>query len=159
MQAQQYAAIAVALALTACNPFHHEQAVQIERGEVNATQRWNATLVTPSQLTGAVQVRGTAWMAPSSDNDTRVHISISNAAPGGVHPWQLHRGKCGTDQGTVGSADAYKALRVDNDGKASAETIVDTALPTSGDFFVAVYASPDNLATTIACGNLAPPVQ
>jgi hypothetical protein len=159
MRVHRPAALATTIVLlAACNPFARKP-VEISSGEVASSSRWNATLATPSNLTGALQVKGSAWMAPGTDqNSTIVHVDISNAAPGGVHPWFVHRGRCGNDQGVVGESSDYSPLRVRNDGTASGQATLSVAEPASGDYFVSVHASPSNLQTLIACGNLAPPV-
>ena len=98
-----------ALAATACG-----HAVQINPKAEPVGNRWNASLATPAGLSGAIQVTGTAWMAPNEKDPstTRVHVSIANASPGGLHPWHVHRGQCGTDQGIVGPPDSYHPLKV-----------------------------------------------
>ncbi|MFN2397333.1 MAG: CHRD domain-containing protein [Gemmatimonadaceae bacterium] len=150
----------VALAVVACNPFRREPAVEISAGEVAMTNRWNATLSTPNELAGAVQVRGTAWMAKNpGGSGTRVDVSLNNAAPGGAHPWHVHRGQCGADQGVLQPADAYKPLNVDSEGRAGSTAILPISVPMSGEYFVNVHASPSNLGTIVACGNLAAPTQ
>lgn len=121
--------------------------------------RWNATLATPAELAGASQVGGSAWMG-ADDRDssrTRASVTIQNAVPGGRHPWHVHVGLCGDDQGIYGSAEAYPVLEVGGDGQATASAMIAVPVPTSGQYFVNVHASPNNLGTIIACGNLAPP--
>jgi hypothetical protein len=161
MRARGLAALTVSLfALTACNPFRSKPAVEIKTGEVASSSRWNAALATPSELAGALQVKGTAWMAPGkSGGTTRVYVAIANAAPGGVHPWYVHRGQCGNDRGVWGPADAYRPLKVDADGRAAADITLPLEPPTTGDYFVSVHASAQNMGTIVACGNLAPPVK
>jgi hypothetical protein len=133
--------------------------------EINPSQsvagRWNGTLTTPAQLAGALQIRGQAWMGADAENAdrTRAQAEISNAAPGGVHPWHVHRGRCGSDQGIFGPADAYEPLEVDGDGRARASAELRVALPKTGSFFVNVHASKQNMSTIVACGNLAPPAR
>src|SRR5689334_8445288 len=98
-----------AFALTACNPFHREPAVEVSAKDVNLNTRWHATLASPADLAGAVQMNGTATMAPgASDGQTDVVLALANATPGGAHPWQLHRGQCGADEGIFGPAGAYQ---------------------------------------------------
>ena len=150
---------AIAIAFAACNPFHSKPAVQLNPGEVDAAHRWNATLATPPDLAGAIQVRGNAWMKAAGDNSTQVHVDISNAAPGGVHPWMVHSGTCGNDQGVVGSAANYQPLKVNNDGVASQTTTIPVAVSSGASYFIAVHASAANMSTIVACGNLAPPLQ
>jgi hypothetical protein len=147
-----------AFALTSCNPFHHESAVEVSTKDENLNARWHGNLATPAELAGAVQMNGSASMAPGTKSGTTiVSLNLANATPGGVHPWQLHRGQCGSDDGIVGSAGAYPVAKVGKDGhaKASANLTLDT--PTVGNYFVSVSASAANDAVTVACGNLAPP--
>ncbi|HUF35457.1 MAG TPA: hypothetical protein VMN37_05870 [Gemmatimonadales bacterium] len=137
------------------------RAVEIDPKQQFTGSRWNASLATPSELVGATQVRGTGWMGADERNPdrTRASVSISNAVPGGRHPWHVHVGQCGTDHGIFGSAGAYPVLAVKNNGQAEASATVEMALPVTGQYFISVHASPDNLGTVIACGNLAPPIR
>ena len=156
---QQFLLLAVsAFALTACNPFRHEQAVEVSTKDENLNSRWHANLATPANLAGAVQMNGSASMAPGTKSgNTTVSLHLANATPGGVHPWQLHRGQCEADEGVVGAADLYRAATVGHDGRATSEATVPIETPTSGSYFVIVRASVANDAMTVACGNLAPP--
>jgi len=123
--------------------------------------RWNGTLAQPPELSGVVDIRGSAWMGPDDKNPerTRAHVDILNAVPGGVHPWHVHRGRCGADQGIFGPADAYKLLKVGAKGRASSEAELPVLTPKTGELFVNVHASATNMRTTVACGNLAPPTR
>jgi hypothetical protein len=147
-----------AFALTSCNPFHHESAVEVSTKDENLNARWHANLATPAELAGAVQMNGSASMAPGTKSGTTiVSLALANATPGGVHPWQLHRGQCGSDDGIVGSAGAYPLAKVGRDGHATASANLTLDTPTVGNYFVSVSASAANDAVTVACGNLAPP--
>ena len=147
-----------AISLASCNPFHHEQAVQVSTKDENLNSRWHGTLATPAELAGAVQINGSASMAPArKGGNTTVSLNLANATPGGVHPWQLHRGQCGADEGVVGSVAAYPAAKVGSDGHANALANVALTTPTAGNFFVIVHASAANESMIVACGNLAPP--
>jgi len=149
-----------AFALTACNPFRHKPAVEVGAADLNLNSRWHANLASPSDLAGAVQMNGTASMAPSAKSgNTDVVLVLANATPGGVHPWQLHRGQCGADEGIFGPADAYQPVTVDRDGHASSSATIPLQTPTTGSYFVIVRASAANATTTVACGNLAPPTK
>lgn len=148
---------ALAFIASACNPFHRQHAVQVSNGDVSINSRWHATLASPSKLAGAVEMKGSATMAPSDDGKTTVTLDISNAAPGGVHPWALHRGHCGADAGLFGEAGAYKPIEIEGDGHGSSVAEIPLGTPTSGSFFVSVRASAANPETVVACGNLAPP--
>ena len=72
------------------------------------------------QLAGAVQVKGTGWMAgrEGGHDQDAAFVSIQNAVPGGEHPWHVHIGQCGNDRGIFGAADAYEPLRVGSNGQA-----------------------------------------
>ncbi|HEX6104194.1 MAG TPA: hypothetical protein VFZ26_01340 [Gemmatimonadales bacterium] len=135
------------------------RAVEIDPQQQVVGSRWNATLATPAGLAGVTQVRGSGWMG-ADDRDssrTQAYVNISNSTPGGRHPWHVHVGQCGNDQGILGSAEAYPLLEVGGNGRAEARAAVDIPVPTSGQYFISVHASPNNLGTVIACGNLAPP--
>jgi len=152
------------LAVLGCNPFRspmkQDPVVEVTRRDANVNARWHGTLASPSALAGAVQMKGSVAMSPgTTSGHTRVTIELSNASPGGLHPWQLHHGQCGMDAGMFGSADGYKALKVDDEGKASDAVTVPLAMPVDGQFYVSVGASAANPETIVACGNLARPTQ
>jgi hypothetical protein len=159
MPSQRLLLLAIsALALAACNPFRSNQAVEVSTKDQNLNSRWHANLATPAELAGVVQMNGSASMVPGSKSGTTtVSLDLANATPGGLHPWQLHRGQCGSDDGLVGSADQYPVAKVDGDGHASASANVPLETPTRGNYFVVVQASAANDAVTVACGNLAAP--
>ncbi len=148
-----------ALTLASCNPFHHEPVTEVTH-DVNVNARWRATLVTPATLVGAVQINGTAAMQPGrTTGNTDFSLSIANATPGGLHPWQVHHGQCGADDGILGAPGAYQPIKVGDDGRGKASATVPMTTPTSGSYFVTVQASAANPETAVACGNLAPPTQ
>jgi len=135
------------------------RAVEIDPAQQVVGNRWNATLATPAELAGVSQVRGRGWMGADQRDSarTRASVSISNAVPGGRHPWHVHLGQCGNDQGILGGAEAYQILEVGGNGQAEASAALALPVPVSGQYFINVHASPDNLGTIIACGNLATP--
>jgi hypothetical protein len=155
-------ALVTVLVATACNPFHRGQAVEVSTGDAMLNSRWHANLASPSSLAGVVQMNGSASMAPDrSGISTIVVLDLANASPGGVHPWEMRRGRCGngTDYGVFGSTDAYSAVEVDSDGHAEGKATIPMQTPVSGDYFVVVHASRENAGTVVACGNLAPPTR
>ena len=151
-------ATALALVVVACNPFHREPVTEVTR-DVYANARWRASLVTPAALVGAIQINGAAIMQPNNKNGaaTDLSLTIANATPGGVHPWQVHRGQCGTDDGLVGAASSYPSIKIGSDGRGSALATIAMTTPTTGSYFVTLLASNVNSETVLACGNLAPP--
>lgn len=150
------------LTSAACNPFRHDPAVSVSAEDAMLNSRWHANLASPASLAGAVQMSGSASMAPSPDgNSTNVTLSLTNASPGGLHPWAMHYGQCGArmDNGMFGLSEAYKPLEVESDGHANGTATVPLQTPKTGRYFVVVLASAENSETTVACGNLAPPTQ
>lgn len=159
MKARLIAAIAVACTgIVACGG---NKPVEINPAAKPVGVRWNAVVTTPAAMAGAVQIRGTAWMEPEEGNpqQTKAHVSISNAVPGGQHPWHVHIGRCGMDQGVFGPPDAYGILNVGSKGQAEGDASIPVRMPTSGQYFVNVHASKENMGTIVACGNLAPPAR
>ena len=148
--------LGVALATTACGGGRN---VEIEPDQAVVGSRWNAILATPANLAGAVQVKGSGWMAGEKGDTTktRAFVSIQNAVPGGEHPWHVHLGQCGNDRGILGPADAYGPLQVGSNGQAQESAVLPLPVPVAGQYFVNVHASRNNMKTIIACGNLAPP--
>jgi hypothetical protein len=150
--------IALALAGSSCGG---RQAVEIDPSTVPVQNRWNGALSSPPELAGVSAIRGSGWMGPQEKNAdrTEAQVSVSNAVPGGKHPWHVHRGRCGADQGIFGPADSYEPLDVNNDGRATSKAELSVATPRTGEFFINVHASRQNMSTIIACGNLAPPTR
>ena len=134
-------------------------AAEIRNAEYPLGTRWTARLATPANLQGALQVTGTAWIA-RGDRPGRTHaeIEINNAIPGGRHPWRIHRGWCGST-GSVETEEPLGVLEVGSDGQAFKSVDLEWPTPEAGRYMVQVHASPANLQTVIACGNLAPPTR
>jgi hypothetical protein len=134
------------------------RAVEINPQEQSGGARWNATLATPAALSGAMNLRGRGWWASEQGNASRsrAQVDIANAVPGGDHPWHVHQGQCGSNGPIVGPATSYRSLEVNGDGKATATADLPVAMPMSGQYYINVHASASNMATIIACGNLAP---
>ena len=149
------AIVCSALAWSACGG---RRPVEINPEAQAAGTLWHATLGTPAAMAGALQVRGSAWMGASEKDSTQTmaHVEISNAPPGGKHPWHVHLGQCGQDRGILGPADAYPPLDVKDDGTAKEDATLPLPMPKQGQYFVNVHAAANNMGTIIACGNMAP---
>lgn len=150
------------LITTACNPFRSDPAVQVSAQDKTLNSRWHANLASPASLAGIVQMRGTASMAPSSDgNGTNITLALSNASPGGLHPWSVERGQCGAgmNAGVFGPHEAYEPLSVGSSGLANGTASVPVQTSTGGSYFVVIRASVANPAAIVACGNLAAPTR
>lgn len=70
------------------------------------------------------------------------------------YPWHIHAGECGSGGPIVGSATAYPVLSMNAEGEAMAEATLDVTLDEEADYYVNVHASPDDLGTIVACGEL-----
>jgi hypothetical protein len=156
MKAHAAVGLLSALMLASCGG---GQSVEINPKTQPVAGRWNGVLTTPPELAGIVQVRGEGWMGqdPKDANRTQAYVEITNAVPGGQHPWHIHRGQCGSDQGILGPPDAYEPLKVEGNGKADQTATLPLPFPRTGNFFVNVHASANNMKQIVACGNLAPP--
>ncbi len=146
------------LSAGACSMFGGDTAVRMDREGADTSMRWNATLNSPSSLGGAVDIQGSAWMLPSAGGDgTSARVDLQNAAPGGAHPWDVRRGRCGEGGTVLGTSDNYGVLQVGDEGSASSETTLDIRPNPNASYHVRVLASTTNRDLIIACGNLAPP--
>ncbi len=155
---RSFALVAAALTLGACSTFQPKSAVRMRTADATLNSSWHARITSPSDLAGAVQMNGSASMAPGvKRGTTEVVMTLGNTSPGGVHPWAIHRGQCGADEGVFGALEDYPPLRVGGNGTGSATAIVGLDTPRGGDYFVSVQASPANDGLTVACGNLAAP--
>jgi hypothetical protein len=56
-------------------------------------------------------------------------------------------------------ATPYNPVKVESNGRGTASATVTLGTPSTGNSFVVVHASADNLAAVVACGNLAPPTR
>lgn len=158
MKAHAAVSLLSAVALASCGG---GKSVEINSSAQPVASRWNGVLTTPPELAGIVQIRGQGWMGqdPKDADRTQAYVEIVNAVPGGQHPWHIHRGQCGTDQGILGPPDAYEPLKVEGNGKASRTATLPIPFPRTGSFFVNVHASSKNMKSIVACGNLAPPAR
>lgn len=137
-------------------------AVELGTAGAAAGSQWNATLASPSELAGVVQMTGMASMAPTSDGaGTIITLNLANASPGGMHPWQVRSGECGASWSTttLGARGSYEPLDVDSDGRASSTVTINSPIPRTGRYAAVVHASAANDGTIVACGNLAPPTR
>lgn len=103
---------------------------------------------------GGSTVSGTASATHGADaNSFRANVSITGASPSATHPWHIHAGRCGDNGPIVGPASAYPVLQADANGTATVNTTVPVAMPT-GPLYVNIHASPTQMGTIVACGNL-----
>lgn len=144
-----------ALALSACaasrQPADTTTTLPQQAQSVTQVVRWSASL--GSEAGGSLG--GTATAVPSGTASTAVAVSLTGAAPGGVHPWHIHSGRCGDNGPIVGPPSAYPPLTVGADGMAAVNATVPVPTPVSGNFYVNVHRSATEMGAIVACGNLA----
>ncbi len=103
---------------------------------------------------------GSASMAPGKKRGTtEIVLKLGNSSPGGVHPWAIHVGQCGADEGVFGALDNYPPLSISSDGTGVSSATVAVDTPATGNYFVSVRASAANRELTVGCGNLAAPTR
>ena len=124
--------------------------VDVDVESPGQAEAWSATL----SAVGGSGVSGTAT-ARDMDDATHATINITGARSAGVHPWHIHEGRCGdANPPIVGPATAYPPLNVGAGGTATAQAHVPVELNEAKNYIVNVHASPGNLGTIIACGDL-----
>ena len=111
---------------------------------------WKTTLASRpgfESVTGRADVR-------TLKAETSISITLNGARVGAVHPWHLHDGTCDTGGPIVGDPNAYAPLTVGNEGQAAGSARLTMGLNEAKKYHVNVHASPSDLATIVACGNL-----
>lgn len=121
--------------------------------QVDATEvaSWEAALspaATGSAVSGQASIRATG------EGDSEVATSIEGAEPGRTYPWHIHSGSCGSGGPIFGAAGDYQPVTTNDAGEGEAEAIVPVGLDPEGDYYVNVHASPEDLATIVACGEV-----
>lgn len=138
-----YSMLAVAILIAGCTTVQNRVSAPGED--------WNASLSSQSGTTvgGTVQAR-------AGETGTTATISLQGASSGARHPWHIHKGTCGSNGPIVGPASAYPVLMVGSDGRATATATVSVNIDVGedDDYYVNVHASPENLGTIVACGDL-----
>lgn len=151
------AAVAMIVVLGACTTTQEEEvSTTTEMGVEGEVQVPGAALPTWEALVSSVaetDVHGEAAVRALTGDETFVSISVDGEA-GATYPWHIHAGECDSGGPIVGSAGAYPPLSMDAEGEAMAEATLDVALDSEADYYVNVHASPDDLGTIVACGEL-----
>lgn len=86
-------------------------------------------------------------------NTTFVELAQRNDVPGAVRTWRVRHGSCTKPGQVFGDSSAFPVIRIGKDGKGVATVTLRLAVPDTGDFHVAVSASPRDPRRT-ACGDL-----
>jgi hypothetical protein len=145
---------AAVLASAGCGP---RTLQEVDTGSIEVMS-WRATLSRPEaadSLAAPMNLAGSVAIRPAQNPaESQATVMLRNATPNATHPWHVHAGTCGNDNGIVGPATAYKPLTVDAQGNAEVSITLPFATPTQGEYFVNVHKSPTELGTIVACGTL-----
>ncbi|WP_291159837.1 hypothetical protein [Gemmatimonas sp. UBA7669] len=99
-------------------------------------------------------MRGVLEMfAGKPPNTTFVELALRNDLPGAMRVWHVGQGTCAKPSMIFGDSAAYPVIRIGNDGKGVGAVTLRLTLPDTGDFHVAIAASPRN-SRRVACGDL-----
>ena len=150
-----HVAAAAALAVAACSQTPKVETdpdtgrVDVDVEAPGAAEAWSATL-------GPVGGSGVSGTATASDMNDATHATIRiRGAQAGIRPWHIHEGTCGDSNApVVGPASAYPPLNVGGGGTGTAQAHVPVELNEAKRYIVNVHASPSNMGTIIACGDL-----
>lgn len=162
-------ATVAAIAFTAACAQQSEVGTTIEPGE--AGQEGVEDTAQLDQPTDALEEQQpTTWQAIATkvgETDVRAEIAIRDERPGGTfasialdgeashtYPWHVHEGYCGSGGSIVGDAAAYGEVTTDagGEGQATADLAIDLA--PDANYYVNVHASPNDLGTIVACGEV-----
>ena len=113
--------------------------------------QWTASLGS----VGGSSVTGSATIFAADSQQTVATVRLVGAAPGAVHPWHVHAGRCGDNGPVVGPASTYPPLTAGSDGTVTVTATLSFPTPMSGSFYVNVHRSPAEMDALVACGNLA----
>lgn len=151
------ALLVLALAgLTGCMGMSNEETMMDPMpGNMGMDMTWTANSF--NAMSGYTGVRAAA-RAVSNMSSTAVSVSFAGGSPMAgmthVHPWHIHAGRCGSGGPIVGDPAAYPALRPGTDGNGTASATVNVPLTMGQDYYVNIHASPSELGTIVACGQL-----
>ncbi len=146
---------ALALLVAACGPSYSSGGASTTPSpsaavDMASMPHWSANL---SALNGST-VHGSATVHSMNGSQT-VNIQVSGGTPGATYPWHIHSGTCAeTNAPIVGNMQMYTALGTSGDGTASMMTTVPVTLNSDQRYHINVHASPTNMGTYVACGDL-----
>ena len=154
-----YALPALALAAAACAPSYSTAGSSGETpapststaGDMAGMTHYMANLAAMNGST----VHGTATVHSMTAGQQTVQLQVSGATPGSTLPWHIHSGSCADGMTpVVGNPGLYTALGTSGDGTASLSTNVPVTLDPNQRYHVNVHASPTDMGTIVACGDL-----
>lgn len=143
-------ALAFATCLAACGPSTSTGSAPAPISASRASANWMAMLVP----VGPSVVRGTAMVHSMSDRQT-VQVQITGGSPSALYPWHIHTGTCADGMTPiVGAPSLYAALGTSTDGSASLTADQPITIDARQRYHVNVHASPTDMGTIVACGDL-----
>lgn len=125
-----------------------EDESRVDGAELASWETALSPAATGSTVSGRASIRATR------EGDSEAAISIEGAEPGRTYPWHIHSGTCGSGGPIFGDADDYQPVTTSDTGDGEAEATVPVGLDPEGDYYVNVHASPEDLATIVACGEV-----
>lgn len=143
------ALLTVACVRTSTDPVTGRVDVDLE-SPTQQGEQWTANLAAQggaTSLSGRVVSRVIAGQTTST-------INVSGATAGGRHPWHVHSGSCGSGGPIVGDPSAYPLLTIGDNGQGTASAQVQIQLREAERYHVNVHASPSDMGTIVACGDL-----
>lgn len=90
-----------------------------------------------------------------AEGATDVTVTLNGGTTGASYVWALHEGKCDAPGPIVGTMGDYPALTVANDGRATSNVRLTHRLDEAKKYTVVVHASASDMASVVACGDLA----
>jgi Cu-Zn family superoxide dismutase len=152
-------ALALAAAAAACTPTYTTAGstgatpapAASSGGDMSGMTQYSANLAAMNGST----VHGTAMVHSMAAGQQTVALQISGGTAGATYPWHIHTGSCSEGMTSiVGSGQLYTALGTSGDGTASLTTNVPVTLDPAQRYHVNVHASPTDMGTIVACGDL-----
>jgi len=151
---------ALALAAAACTPHYSKAGTNGETpapsastamGDMAGMTHYMANLAAMNGST----VHGTAMVHSMAAGQQTVELQISGGTPGATYPWHIHTGSCSDGMTpVVGNGSLYTALGTSGDGTASLTATLPITLDANQRYHVNVHASPTDMGTIVACGDL-----
>jgi hypothetical protein len=145
------------------SPMPEATPAPISIGFQDTTVTLRAILLPPEELARkataapAAEVIGGAVTLKSGGPETsRATVQVTNAKPGSVLPWHVHRGTCDEDEGVVGPPSVYTPVHIGADGEGVVTQTLPFDPPTGGDYRADVHKSSKDQHTFAACGELQP---
>jgi hypothetical protein len=88
------------------------------------------------------------------NKQSTITINLNGLTAGATHSWRVFEGKCGGAGPMFGTAAAYPDFTVSSTGTAQASATLAMALDEAKTYNVRIYATPGDMNTVAACGDL-----